>query len=376
MKKLSVLFLFLVGILFFSCNQKNKESENIKKVVLNKETIAVGIYKAENIEYKDVNYISEATKIDAGIVYVTLTDSNLIKTRLDNINVLVLPQLKNDKDIDKIDPEIAEIIKEFVAHKGKKVITFGNGGLLLAKNEGTASLELVNIKLERDSTNSLTKGIVACRLTNHGEEVFPEMVDYETFFMCYNVELLIEIADTNSIQVLVEGIEDGAGFSLMVSAEIGKGKVLMINASPETTPGMRWIIPRVIRWIDHKDFVWYAENIFKPKRYNQPVMLDPSLNEQLDKLLMQLDLGNKDEIMTAMNKLQEIYPWVGAEKVRSLLVAKNDDIKLRAAEYLVDIEYTLALEDFEQVIQHERRRKVKEQLSAYKEQLEKMLEQN
>ena len=81
-------------------------------------------------------------------------------------------------------------------------------------------------------------------------------------------------------------------------------------------------------------------------------------------------------IISAMDDLQVLYPLAAAEKIRTLLIEKNDDIKLRAAEYLVDIEYTRALNDLKMVIRKERSKKVKEKLIAYRNDMEEMLEQN
>ena len=139
---------------------------------------------------------------------------------------------------------------------------------------------------------------------------------------------------------------------------------------------MRWMIPRIVRWIYNKDFVYYNRNVFRPDLFTTEVKLDEELNTKLEKLLKQLEVGKKSEIIAAMDELQEIYPMIAADEVRSLLVEKNSDIMLRAAKYLVDIEYTLAIDDLKKLIKRERSKKIREQLKGFKIELENMLEQN
>ena len=156
----------------------------------------------------------------------------------------------------------------------------------------------------------------------------------------------------------------------------GNGKVFISNVHPETTPGMRWMIPRIVRWVFNKEFILYDENVCRPGFINEETILTEELRREIDSLLNILESGNGKEKLSAMDELQVTYPWFGVEKVRTLLYDKNDDIKLRAAEYLVDCEYTLALDDINKSIRKERNRKVKDKLREYKTALERMLEQN
>ena len=74
--------------------------------------------------------------------------------------------------------------------------------------------------------------------------------------------------------------------------------------------------------------------------------------------------------------MQNFYPWMAAEEVKKLLDEKNNDVKIKAAKYLVDIEYTFAYEDLLKTIKNERSKKVREKLKVYKEAFEQMMEQN
>lgn len=163
---------------------------------------------------------------------------------------------------------------------------------------------------------------------------------------------------------------------LFITTKKGSGKIFITNTHPETTPGMRWMLPRIVRWVYNQEFIFYNKKVFRPNYYTNDLILGNEKTDKLKKLELQLENGKKDEIIAAMDELEDINPYSVAEKIRQMLAEKNNDIKLRAAKFLVDIEYTLAIEDLKNVIKSERSKKVREQLNLYLYDLESMIEQN
>ena len=213
-------------------------------------------------------------------------------------------------------------------------------------------------------------------MSEEGKKMFPELYDFESVTVDYHFGPKINILDTISdIQILASS-DSEKSFPVIIKAMCGSGKLVMANIHPEITPGMRWMIPRMVRWSFNKESISYGRNVFRPNLFDKEVELNDDLNTKIEELITILDEGKKDEVISALDDLQLIYPRVAAEKVRSLLIKKNNDIKLRAAKFLVDLEYTQALKDFDDVIKSERSKKVKEQLIAYRNELENMLEQN
>lgn len=374
MNKITLYIVVLVlSLIIGSCNKTDEKSDYVKKIAHSEETIAVGIYKATGFEYPNAKYIAEAIKIDEGIVYVTLTDADILKTRLENIDVLIFPALEDGQVIDKLDDEITEILKKFISKKG--AIDFTNGSSLLLKNLNSPTLGLIDAEIKRSEINDSFSGLVSFELSDEGKKIFPELIDKDNLLIGINSCHELIITDTCTVKVLGNRMFDSKT-PLFIISKFEEGNVFITNTQPEITPGMRWMIPRIVRWTYNKDFVYYDKNVFRPDLYTKEVKLDEELNTKLELLLKQLEVGNKSEIISAMDELQEIYPMIAADKVRSLLIEKSDEIMLRAAKYLVDIEYTLAIDDLKKLIKRERSRKVKEQLESFKIELENMLEQN
>lgn len=371
------LYILICAFIFSlsACKQNKSEKEYIKKVALNKESIAVGIFKATGYDYPHLAYIAQALNIDGGMVYVTLTEADLLKTKLDNIDVLIFPAMEKDQQMDKLDDEVADILHDFVTKKGKGAISICNGGEILTKSTKYQSLDLINIEL-KDKIYKINSGIIRVGLTKEGKKIFPELKDFESFTVDYHYGPEMNILDTISdIQILAYA-EENKQFPVIIKAMCGNGKLVMSNLHPELTPGMRWMIPRMVREVLNKERISYNRKVFRPNLFDKELSLDEDLNQKSEKLLSVLDNGKKDEVIDAMDELQGLYPRIAAEKVRSMLLKKNDAIKLRAAQFLVEIEYTLALDDLNEAIKSERSRKVKEKLTAYRNEMRDMLDQN
>ena len=276
-----VLFTFLLSL--FSCQNKKKDNAFIKKVQLSEETIAVGIYKPTGIELNNVQYIAEAINIDAGIVYVTLTDADILKTKLENIDVIIFPGLKNSESIDIMDDEIEDIFKNFITKKGKGALGFCNGAQILTNSEENSSLELIDVKIVKNDKKF--NGLLKLNLTEKGLDLFPELRDKEEMFIKYNSDVTFDIQNNSDVEanVIVNRLVDDTNIPIFISSKCGKGKLFLITAHPETTPGMRWMIPRIIRWLYGKDPVWYDKNIVRTDLFNQQIEFNDEFIAQVDK---------------------------------------------------------------------------------------------
>lgn len=369
-----VIIVFIVGLLFTTCNKTGKDKEFVKKVQLNQETIAVGIYRATGYEHNNINLIAEALKIDAGIVYVTLSDADVLKTKLENIDVIIFPEIENGQIIDKLDDELAEIFKNFISKKG--TIALCNGSRIMLKTQDCQTLDLVDLNFEKDSINNSLLSRTGFKLNENGEKIFPELKGYKELYMDNCANYVVEADTLKGNRILGYTSNSETANPIFITSKFNSGKIFISNTHPETTPGMRWMIPRIVRWLYNQEFIFYNKKVFRPDYYTNDLIFDNERIRKLQELELQLEKGKKEEVIKAIDELEKFSPYSVAEKIQLLLVEKNNDIKLRAAKFLVDIEYTLAIEDLQNVIRSERNKKVKEQLNLYLNDLESMIEQN
>jgi len=377
MKRLGLkvsIFITVTLLIFGSCKNESTNEEYVKKVQLKSETIAVGIYKPTGINTLNLNYIAETIKIDAGMVFVTLTDADLLKTKLENIDVLIIPGLDIDTEILALDDEIESILKNFIQTNGKSVIALSNGGKFIACSQ-QKSINLTDVKIKEKQLP--TKGLITFNLTKNGESIFSELIGYDNLYSFYNGNSILEIeGDTINNKIIAQIQVEDISIPIIIQAKCGLGKILFISTQFETTPGMRWVIPRMIRWLQAKSINKYQTNIVRPDLYDSRWFITEQIEKEIDQLKLVLSNGSKNEVLDAIDKVSNYYPWFFAEDIRPYLIGRNDDLKLMAAEFLVNNEYTLALNDFDTAIKTERNKKNKALLREYKAALQQMIEQN
>jgi hypothetical protein len=373
-KPISIIIIACFFFSFYSCKSEKTNEEYFKKVQLKNETIAVGIYKSKELEAVNIENIAEAIKIDAGMVFVKLSDADILKTKLENVDILIIPDVKSFNESGDVDNELTDVIRNFVITAGKGILAFGDGGKMIGCSKNK-SLNLVDIKYV--SERNLNTGLINFNITSKGESMFPELIGFNDLFTYYNGYSEFEFVEDSEKQKVIAQVEQGESKTpIVIETECGKGKVLFISAQFEATPGMRWMIPRMLRYVHGSPNGSYGSNIVRPDLYTDEVIVNAETNPKIERIKKVLAEGSKKEILKAIDELNNYDPWSLAENLLPFLIGRNDELKLRAAKFFVDNEYTMAIDDFETAIKTERNKKNKVVLEEYKIALERMVEQN
>jgi len=382
MRKINILwtllaFVVLLGL--FGCKDEGGRRAYFRKMERSSETIAVGIYKTINPNPVNISNIIEALKIDAGIVAVTLTDEDILRAELENIDVLVFPGLEMGELSDSINSDVVQIIRKFAVERGKGTIGIcGGGNIFNFLDNECKTLDLIGVEKVGLMESGRTPGIIKLDISENGTEIFPELKDSLNFFIDFHGDLVFNIDETTNpnIKSVAQHTYNEKAFPLFVTLNLGNGKVFLTASHPESTPGMRWMLPRMVRWVMGRELVAYDQNVFRPEFFKDEILYNKAYTNRFEYLINQLDEKRKKDKIMAMDELQAFYPWFAAEKVRQLLNDKSSDVRLRAAKYLTEIEYSIAIDDLETRIHKERNKKNKEQLKQYLSKLESMLEQS
>jgi hypothetical protein len=379
MKNVTFVYLLLICcflVLFVSCKNSGEKKTYVKKVERNKESIAVGVYKPNENDVIYTQEIIETLKMDGGIVAVSLNHDDIKRSKLENVDVLVFPEFRNQNKIE-IDDEMAEIIKKFTVEKGKGIVYLGNSSKIFSLNNKNEELSLVPVKFTEQPPEETLNGIMKFELTEKGEKIFTELSNTQNLFIDFQSGPVIDLESDKEQLIGLVGKKSNSsvGIPFFVTFSSGKGRIFIATVHPEITTGMRWMVPRMVRWVIGRDLVAYDKNVVRPGFFKQEILMDENYQKEIDELNDLLISGNKDQKIKAMDQLLNSYPWLAAEKVKELLSDPSEEVRLKAAEYLTKIEYTIAIADLDKAVKNERKRKVKEQLLAYKNEMCNMTEQ-
>jgi len=154
------------------------------------------------------------------------------------------------------------------------------------------------------------------------------------------------------------GVMPGATFLLQSNRE--KGRVILCAGHPESTSGIRWLIPRAIRWTTKQKIIEYLPLVVKPEKYSAEILFDQNWLDRELVFLKKLVANNKTEKLSAMKELIAM----GSRKFPQWLVGQLHDsdpqVRKLAAQTLLDMDYRLALKDLEQAIKYEQDEKIKQ----------------
>jgi hypothetical protein len=280
-----------------------------------------------------------------------------------------------------------EIIQKCVKKDGKGVVGICAGGYLLSNTTNYPSMNLSGAKvIDRDHYNR-GNGLVEFELTKQGEDIFPELIEIEHLFIEYYEGPILAPAENpeNTYSVLANFVSDvhqkgnaksgiTPGKPYFINTKIGKGKLFVSVGHPESTPGMRWMVPRMVRWVSGKQMISYEGNVIRPNLFSKEVLHNSETDKEIDKLFYQLFDDNNNVQIEAINKLENLRAWSGKKWIPGLLRDNSPKVRERAAKYLADNEITYELPELKSAILAEKNKKTIEKLSEYETILESLID--
>ncbi len=346
----------------FACQN---EKEDTLRSNENQEKLKVAVFSGNGAGEVSVIETIEALKIDTGIIAMPLSASAIQEGELSEFDVLIFPGGSGSKQLLNLGKKGQEIVIDFVKKQGNGVIGICAGAYLLSSTEGYPNLKLASsIHIDRAHYNR-GRGLVEFELTQSGFEVFPELKSNRLFAQYYDGPVLVKndnaevqfeelgkyITDIHPDDFAPEGITPGKTFILR--EKVGKGKVFLIAGHPESTPGMRWMVPRMVRWVSGSELVSYNQKWVRPQINNKAIIFDNALKKEEKKNYWLLFSKNPQEQSQAINTL---YSYRSRPAVRwniGLLRSTHPETRRLAAKTLKETEYSYALPDLEIALKDE-----------------------
>ncbi|MFO7938672.1 MAG: DJ-1/PfpI family protein [Bacteroidales bacterium] len=376
MKKLGIILQasFLVVLLLVSSCKKAPETNqsSARKVERTSESIAVGVFKGNGTIPFLVTETVQALSVDNGLVVVTLDAVDILKSKLQNIDVLVFPGGSSQDMMLDLNAEGARIVSEFVEVRGKGVVGICGGSTLLSSTSGLHTLNIAKVSVAEPEMKGPGHALVAFELTSEGEGIFPELSDENPLVLRYYNGPLFENQTSTLLGTITTDVyqtpeQKGQtpGKLLFANGKFGKGNYFLSVGHPESTRGMRWMLPRMVRWVADKQIVSYQGNIVRPGAIGKELLFTKQMQLREQELFAQLSHDNKGKRLTAIEELETLNSWNAHEWVVGMLRDRAPEVRVRAAKYLTDHECTFALNDLEVAIANEKDASTASELNQY-----------
>ncbi len=317
--------------------------------------IQVGVFDGNGASPVCVVETMEALKIDKGIYPHKISAVDIMNGALDKLDVLIFPGGSASKEYNNLGLKAAEKVKAFAEKKHKGLVGICAGGYLFSTTPGYPSLELFPAPDIRDHYDR-GRALIGFKINKAGKKIFPELKKVDTAFYQYYDGPMYDIPEGAPITVLATLTSDIShkkgypknvtpGKPAFFTADYGEGKIIASVGHPEATPGMRWIVPRMARYVAGKRLVGYKKNVVRPQIYSKEEFYTPDVIAFEKENFWKLFSKNDDEVIKAIDNLHSIYSRPSIRWSIGLLRHTSPKVRQHAAQYLLETEYTAALPD-------------------------------
>ncbi|MEN8121734.1 MAG: BPL-N domain-containing protein [Bacteroidota bacterium] len=340
-----------------------------------KNKIVVGVFSGNGAGATSIVETIEALKIDTGILPIPVSAADIQGNILNEIDVLIFPGGSGSKQLNNLGQSGADRVHKFVKKQGKGVVGICAGGYILSTTPTYYSLELTSAKNIDRAHYDRGRGLVEFKLSEQGFQVFPELKDNSLFLQYYDgpilqpgdslnikyTELGTYVTDIHPHKGYPSGITPGK--SILLTEKVGKGHIFVVAGHPESTPGMRWMIPRMARWAANSKLVSYDKKWVRPELNDSAILFTSELGKYEKKQRWALYSDKADEKITAMDNLYKIRSRPAVRWNIGLLRDHDPKIRIKAAKLLMETEYTAAITDLLIAHKVEKNKKVKKQMA-------------
>lgn len=353
----SNVFYLLFIIIFISCNNEsvNKKGDGD----IENKLIKVAVFNGSGASTVCIAETYEALKIDTGIVSSFISASEISAGKLYDFDVIVFPGGSASKELNNLGEDAASKVVEYVK-AGYGAVGICAGGYLFSTTKDYPSLKLVSAtEWDREHYNK-GRALVEFELTEKGYELFPELKNNKCFLQYYDGPVLIP-SDSNQNQIFkyqeyaryVTDIKIHKGYptnitpgkTFLLSESVGEGRAMVIAGHPESTPGMRWLVPRMARWAANESIIRYNDKWIRPEIYTEAILFKKNLVKDEKKHFWKLLANNSDDKIEAMQSLWELHSRPAVRWNMGMLRDKNPEVRAKAAFLLMQAEYTASLPD-------------------------------
>lgn len=352
--------------LLSACKRVEKQNQS-------QETIRVGVFDKNGDSPWCITDALEALRIDPNMKAEVVRASQIMSGELDAFDAIVFPGGSGRGETQSLGETGMEKLVKMVKEQGKAVVGICAGAYIMTETPDYPSLALNGceaIDIEHDHRGH---GLSKFSLTKEGKEIFPELKDRKISFCQYYegpvlvpaksgakfMELATMLSDVHTVEGTPANMTNNRPF--VVAAEVEKGRVASFVGHPECTPGMRWMLPRMVRWTCNKELIAYPENVVRPDFFKNEIIYTDDINDLQTKYHNQLS-GSKAEKLEGIEKVIELACWSSKKWIPGMLRDKDAMVRVKASWALIQLERTDAIPDLEAAVMTEKDTKIKSQL--------------
>ena len=347
--------------------------------------VRVGVFQGNGGAQTCIWETIASIQLDPDMTVRTITTGNIANGVLRDLDVIIIPGGEGATQYMNLGVENMERIRNFI-RSGKGAVGICAGAYLFTDTPGYACMHINGgkaIDIEHDNRGH---GISAFSLTAEGKKLFPELAKRDKSYVMYYEGPVLVKSDSIPLPYTTMAImetdvhEEGNAPANMtnnrpffIANEYGKGRVFSSISHPEATPGMMWMIPRMVRWTLRMPVVAYSKRVVNPDLYNREILMTKDDLRKERGYYRTFLYGLPNEKIAALDWLQACRSWDAKRWVQGLLFDNSPAVRERAARFIAETDYLPFLSDLEAACRVERDEQTKQSMMRHFEHLKALL---
>ena len=347
--------------------------------------VRVGVFQGNGGAQTCIWETIASIQLDPDMTVRTITTGDIANGVLRDLDVIIIPGGEGATQYMNLGEENMERIRNFI-RSGKGAVGICAGAYLFTDTPGYACMHINGgkaIDIEHDNRGH---GISAFSLTAEGKKLFPELAKRDKSYVMYYEGPVLVKSDSIPLPYTTMAImetdvhEEGNAPANMtnnrpffIANEYGKGRVFSSISHPEATPGMMWMIPRMVRWTLRMPVVAYSKRVVNPDLYNREILMTKDDLRKERGYYRTFLYGSPKEKIAALDWLQACRSWDAKRWVQGLLFDNSPAVRERAARFIAETDYLPFLSDLEAACRVERDEQTKQKMVKHLEHLKALL---
>ena len=347
--------------------------------------VRVGVFQGNGGAQTCIWETIASIQLDPDMTVRTITTGDIANGVLKDLDAIIIPGGEGTTQYMNLGEENMERIRNFI-RSGKGAVGICAGAYLFTDTPGYACMHINGgkaIDIEHDNRGH---GISAFSLTAEGRKLFPELANRDrSYVMYYEGPVLVKsdsvpLPYTAMAMMETDVHEEGNAPANMtnnrpffIANEYGKGRVFSSISHPEATPGMMWMIPRMVRWTLRMPVVAYSKRVVNPDLYNREILMTKDDLRKERGYYRTFLYGSPNEKIAALDWLQACRSWDAKRWVQGLLFDNSPAVRERAARFIAETDYLPFLSDLEAACRVERDEQTKQKMVKHLEHLKALL---
>ncbi len=347
--------------------------------------VRVGVFQGNGGAQTCIWETIASIQLDPDMAVRTITTADIANGVLKDLDAIIIPGGEGTTQYMNLGEENMERIRNFI-RSGKGAVGICAGAYLFTDTPGYACMHINGgkaIDIEHDNRGH---GISAFSLTAEGKKLFPELAKRDKSYVMYYEGPVLVKSDSIPLPYTTMAImetdvhEEGNAPANMtnnrpffIANEYGKGRVFSSISHPEATPGMMWMIPRMVRWTLRMPVVAYSKRVVNLDLYNREILMTKDDLRKERGYYRTFLYGSPKEKIAALDWLQACRSWDAKRWVQGLLFDNSPAVRERAARFIAETDYLPFLSDLEVACRVERDEQTKQSMMKHFEHLKALL---